>query len=185
MLYSQEGEGEKAEQSYKKALDIDASYTRGRTYYGAFLFSAKRYQEALMQFNMASKDTKYEGRSQIFSNIALCYLKIDEKEKAIVAYEETLRLDRNNGRALSGITEILIQTNRYEQAQRYYNRLIRLIRDQDMKHSAQSLWLGIRIARYYGSHPQAEALSDMLGSMYPESEENEQLQSLYSQPRGR
>lgn len=185
LLYSQEGESEKAEQSYKRALELDGTYTRGRSYYGAFLFSAKRYQESLVQFELASKDTKYEGRSQIFSNIALCYLRIDKKDKAIEAYEETLRLDRNNGRALSGITEILIQTNKYEQAQRYYNRLVRLIRDRDMKHSAQSLWLGIRIANYFGSYPQAKALSDMLANLYPDSEENALLQSSASQQRGR
>ncbi len=171
LVYAQEGEADKAEELYQKALALDENYTLGRSYYGAFLFSAERYADALEQFKKASLDTKYEGRAQVFSNMALCHMKLGQNEQAIEAYFQTLRLDRSNGRALSGITELLIQQGRYDKAQQYYNRLIRLIRDQGLKHSAQSLWQGIRIATHYGSHAQADALNSMLLELFPESEE--------------
>jgi type IV pilus assembly protein PilF len=178
LVYHQEGELEEAETYFLTSLETDPNYTRGLSYYGAFLYSVDRIDEALVQFERAAKDTTYEGRAQIFSNIALCELKLGDKQKAIEAYTVTLRLDRTNGRALSGITELLISVNNYEQAQHYYNRLVRLIRERGMKHSAQSLWLGIRIAHYYRSHQQVSTLAGLLDQMYPDTEENKLSKSL-------
>jgi type IV pilus assembly protein PilF len=174
LVYHQEGEYEQAEKLFLVAIESGQNYTRGRSYYGAFLYSAERHQEALDQFLIAANDTEYEGRSQIFSNIALCYLKLDMKQEAIDAYTKTLRLDRTNGRALSGITELLIQIENFDQAKNYYNRLVRLIGDQGMQHSAQSLWLGMRIARHLGSTQQEQTLAGLLNEMYPDSDENMQ-----------
>jgi type IV pilus assembly protein PilF len=172
LVYHQEGELAAAENFFKKSLESDPAYTRGRSYYGAFLYSVDRVDDAFEQFELASKDTTYEGRSQIFSNIALCQLKLGNTQKAIDAYTTTLRLDRNNGRALSGVTELLIQEENYEQAKHYYNRLVRLIRERGMQHSAQSLWLGIRIANYYQSYQRLNTLAGLLNQMYPDTEEN-------------
>jgi len=178
LIYHQEGEFKTAESLFLQALETDPEFTRGRSYYGAFLYSSERYQEALEQFLLASEDTKHEGRSQVFSNMALCHLKLEQTEQAIQAYTKTLRLDRYNGIALSGITELLIQTNNYERAQHYYNRLVRLIREKDMQHSAQSLWLGIRVAHYFGSKRQENGLVMLLNEMFPGSVESGQANLL-------
>ncbi|KZY80505.1 hypothetical protein A3740_06570 [Oleiphilus sp. HI0068] len=178
LVYHQEGETVAAESYFKQSLETDPSYTRGRSYYGAFLYSVDRIEAALEQFKLASEDTRYEGRSQIFSNIALCQLKLGNSAEAIEAYTSTLRLDRRNGRALSGVTELLIQSNDFERAQHYYNRLVRLIRERGMQHSAQSLWLGIRIANYYDSSQQVITLAGLLEQMYPDTEENQLAKSL-------
>jgi len=172
LVYHQEGEHESAEKLFITSLESDPKHTPGRSYYGAFLYSVDRIEEALMHFEAAAQDKTYEGRSQIFSNIALCQLRLNNLDEAIVAYTNTLRLDRTNGRALSGITELLIQNEDYDAAQHYYNRLVRLIRERGMQHSAQSLWLGIRIARYYESARQEATLVGLLQQMYPDSEEN-------------
>jgi len=76
LISHQDGETEAAETSFLKAIESDKSYTRGRSYYAAFLFSEKRYQEALKQFEIAAEDTSYISRAQIFTNIALCNVKL-------------------------------------------------------------------------------------------------------------
>ena len=172
LIYHHDGEVKKAEGLFQKALKSDPKYTRGRSYYGAFLFAEKRFQEALEQFLSAADDSDYQGRSQIYSNIALCHLKLGQMQLAIAAYRKTLRLDRFDAKALFGISEILIQTKDFESAQHHYNRLVRLIRERGMQHSAKSLWLGIRIADYFGSTEQEATLSNLLNEMYPDSEEN-------------
>jgi len=178
LIYHQESELEKAEELFNKALQSDPNYTAGRTYYGAFLFSQQRYQEALSQFELAAKDTRYEGRAQVFSNIALCNIKLEQHTAAIDAYLKALQLDRGNGIALSGITELYIQQRMYDKAQHYYNRLVRMIREQGMQHTAQSLWQGIRIADYYQSQEQALGLAYLLNEMYPDSPENALAETL-------
>jgi type IV pilus assembly protein PilF len=59
----------------------------------------------------------------------------------------------------------------YAGAQAYYNRLISLIAENDMQHSAQSLWQGIRIANYYNNPEQVESIGALLGELYPDSDE--------------
>jgi len=172
LIYHHDGEVKKAEELFLKALKSNPDYTRGRSYYAAFLFAEKRFQDALEHFLLAADDSDYQGRSQIYSNIALCHLKLGQLQQAIDAYTKTLRLDRFDAKALFGISEILIQTEDFKSAQHYYNRLVRLIRERGMQHSAKSLWLGVRIADYFGSNQQVESLSGLLNEMYPDSEEN-------------
>jgi type IV pilus assembly protein PilF len=172
LIYHQESELAKAEQLFSKALSSNPNYTPGRTYYGAFLFSQQRFKEALNQFELASQDTRYEGRAQVFSNIALCQIKLENRAAAIDAYLKALQLDRTNGMALSGLTELYILEQNVDKAQHYYNRLVRLIREQGMQHTAQSLWQGIRIAYHYKSMEQTRGLAYLLNEMYPDSLEN-------------
>jgi type IV pilus assembly protein PilF len=178
LIYHQEGENDKAEGLFKKAIESDKNYTPGRTYYGAYLFSQQRYKEALQQFHIAATDTRYEGRAQVFSNIALCQIKLGHNDLGIEAYQKALQLDRVNGVALSGITELYIHDEAYERSQHYYNRLVRLIRENGMRHTAESLWQGIRIANYFKSRDQALGLAYLLNEMYPDSEENTYAYSL-------
>jgi len=174
LISHQDGEIESAEASFRKAIVSDENYTRGRTYYAAFLFSEKRYKQALDHFEIAAKDTGYIGRSQIFTNIALCNVKLSDYDAALNAYQKTLRLDKANGRALSGITELLIQKKDFKRAQQYYNHLVRLIRQQGLQHSAQSLWQGIRIANFFQSDAQEASLVMLLENNYPDSHEYSQ-----------
>lgn len=171
LIYNQEDEMYLAENSFLTAIKSDPGYTRGRTYYAAFLFAERRYDEALKQFKLAAENTEYESRAQIFTNIALCQLKLGNNEEALAAYEKTLRLDRFNGRALSGATELLIEKSEYKRAQYLYNRLVRMISQEGLSHSAQSLWMGIRIADHFGSAEQVESLSSILQEQYPDSSE--------------
>lgn len=173
LIYHRQGENDLAEKHFVSALDSDPNYTRGLTYYGAFLFSEQRYAEAKQQFEKASLDVRYNARGQIFTNIALCSLKLGQTDSAIEAYQKALRLDRMNGRALAGITELYIGQGEYEKANRYYNRLVRIIAQQGLRHTPQSLWQGIRIARYFGSDEQVESFAALLKELYPDSLELE------------
>lgn len=174
LIYHQDGENALAEQHFVKALDSDPKFTRGRTYYAAFLFSETRYEDALEQFVLAAEDVSYSGRAQIYTNIALCELQLGKPVSAIEAYEKALRLDRVNGRALAGVTELYIQESQFEKANRYYNRLVRLIAQQGLKHTPQSLWQGIRISQYYGGMEQMKSFGALLEELYPDSSEFEQ-----------
>ncbi len=181
LIYHEDAEHRLAEAAFLKSLDLDPNYTRGRTYYAAFLFANERFDEALKQFQLAAEDTGYASRDQVFTNIALCHLKLEQPREALAAYQKTLKLDRFNGRALAGATELLIDLGDYQKAQYYYNRLVRLIAQQGMRHSAQSLWMGIRLARFYGSVAQEESLATLLAELYPQSAEYASYRELRNQ----
>lgn len=180
LIYSNQGESKLAESAFKTAVSSDPTYTRGRTYFGAFLFSQSRFEEAREQFLRAAEDTQYSSRPQIYTNIALCNLKLGDEGKAFSAYERALQLDRFNGNALSGLTEILLERGDYKNAQFYYNRLVREISEGKLSHSSQTLWQGIRIARYFNAKPQEESLVALLTEFYPDSQEFKRYQSTYN-----
>jgi type IV pilus assembly protein PilF len=71
LVFQNDGEPALAEENFKKSIVEDPTFTRGRTYYAAYLYSEGRYQEAYDQFKQASTDTEFEGRAQIFRNMAL------------------------------------------------------------------------------------------------------------------
>ena len=176
LIHHDDGENELAEQSFIEALESDPGFTRGRTYYAAFLFSEGRYADSLKQFEEAAKDVSYNSRAQIYTNIALCNLKLGKNKAAIDAYLKTLKLDRFNGRALAGITELYIEEKQFDPANNYYNRLVRLIAKQGLRHTPQSLWQGIRISKHYGGQDQVQSFGKLLEELYPESAEFQQYQ---------
>ena len=179
LIYSRQGEFELAENAFKKALSVDSTYTRGRTYYAALLFSQSRFDDALEQFMRAAEDTTYTARSQIYTNIALCYVRLGNNRQAEFAYERSLQIDRFNAGSLAGITEVLISGNDYQRAQYYYNRLVSQIAKQALSHSAQTLWQGVRIALHFDAKDQASSLAALLKEQYPDSQEYRNYLSEY------
>ncbi|KZY72939.1 hypothetical protein A3742_01525 [Oleiphilus sp. HI0071] len=179
LIFSRQGEYKLAEESFETALSSDPTYTRGRTYYGALLFSQQRFEEALEQFVRAAEDTTYNARSQVYTNIALCHLRLGSTSKAEYAYERSLQLDRFNAGSLAGITEVLLKLNEYKRAQYYYNRLIKQIASQALSHSPQTLWQGVRIAKHFNAHDQAQSLANLLQEQYPDSPEYQNYLSQY------
>jgi len=179
LIYSRQGENELAEKVFNIALDNDPKYTRGRTYYAAFLFSDQRYEDALEEFMSASEDTTYSARSQVFTNIGLCNVRLSQFQKALAAYERALQLDRFNAGALAGITEVLLMQEDFKRAQFYYNRLVSQIAKQALSHSAQTLWQGVRIAQHYNAVEQASSLAALLLQGYPDSPEAKKYHELF------
>lgn len=181
LVYDAQHEPKLAEKNFKQALDEDPKYTRGRTYYGAFLYSHGRYKEAYQQFEKASQDPDYSDRTLIFVNLAQSAERIKKNPKALDAFERALQFSPGNFQALSGITSLLVQMNRYDQARQYYQRLLTKINhSKSVKHSPQTLWTGILIARHFGNSDQESSLALLLRDHYPNSPEFKQYKALTS-----
>ena len=178
LLYQQVAEDELAEESFKKALSYDENNTRGRTFYAAFMYRSKRYEEALEQFQIAGQNTNYNGRASIFLNIAQCASKIEKYDVAIKAYEKVLALDRTQPQALIGVTQLLISEGQYLKAQQYYNRIVNIIRSSSMTHSTRSLSLGIELAQHFNNDGQVSSYVLLLKQLYPDSREYKQYRAL-------
>lgn len=177
LIYQREGEYELAEELYVKALAFDPEFTRGRTYYAAFLYSQGRINEAFDQFKRASEDTEFSDRAQVFSNLATCALRLDQRNEAIHYYERSMRLDRYQPAVILAVTKLLIEDEKWEKATRYYNRYQNLVKNTSVTHSPRSLFLGIQIARHYQDSGQESSLALMLESLYPDSKELQQYKT--------
>jgi len=181
MVYQSEGEPELAERSFKDALSSDSDYTRGRVYYGAFLYSERRFEDARDQFLAASRDTGYGERASVFFNLGLTEERVDNLEGAIKAYRRAVELSRGDARSLLALSRTLVESGEYQAASRHYSRLMSLMqRNRNLRHSPESLYTGIRIANHFGDRDQASSLGLQLKNNFPNSVEYQQYRVMTS-----
>ena len=184
LVYQKEGELELAERQFKRALSLQPTYTRGRTYYSALLFARQRYEEAYEQLQEAAKDTAFPDRAQVFMNMAVCAQRLGKPEAVVEAYERALMLQRDMPQALLGLATAKFEQGEVERARPLYERLVRQIRqDGQLQHSPQSLWLGIRLALAAGDKDQEASLALLLRNLYPESQEFRQYKAMSANDR--
>jgi len=181
LVYQTEGEQELAERSFKTALENDPDYTRGRVYYGAYLYGERRFEAARDQFLAASRDTGYGERASVFFNLGLTEERIGNLEGAITAYRRAVDLSRGDARSLLALSRTLVESGNYQAASRHYSRLATLMqRNKNLRHSPESLYTGIRIARHFGDRDQASSLGLQLRNNFPNSVEYQQYRVMTS-----
>ncbi|MDO3722003.1 type IV pilus biogenesis/stability protein PilW [Marinobacter sp. chi1] len=181
LVYNSEGEPELAEESFQDAIDSDGGYTRGRVYYGAFLFGQDRYEDARDQFKAASRDTDYKDRGSVFYNLGMTEERLNDPVQAESAYRRAVELSRGDARSLLALSRVLADQGDYSAASRYYSRLMSVMqRNQRLRHSPESLLTGIRIAHNLNDRDKEASLALQLKNNYPESVEYEQYKVLIS-----
>lgn len=181
LIYQSEGEPELAERSFKEALDSDPTYTRGRVYYGAYLYGQRRFEEARDQFLAASRDTSYGERASVFFNLGLTEERVGNLEGAVTAYRRAVELSRGDARSLLALSRTLVESGDYQSASHHYSRLITLMqRNRNLRHSPESLYTGIRIAHQMGDRNQASSLGLQLRNNFPNSVEYQQYRVMTS-----
>ena len=185
ILYQREGEPDLAEESYREALSSDSGYTRGRVYFGAFLYGRERYEEAREQFRLASRDTGYDDRASVFYNLGRASERMDDMDGAVKAYRRALDLGRGNPRWLLALSRTLLASGDHGAASRYYDRLLTMMeRNPQLKHSPESLLVGIQIARHFRNYDRESSLALLLRNRYPDSEEYRQYKVLLADDNG-
>ncbi len=175
LVYQAQSEPKYAEDQFKAALKYDPNYTRGRTYYGAFLFQQGRLEESLRQFSLASEDVRYEARPQIFSNLGLVNKKLGKVKPAIDAYEKSLTLRRDQPNVQLSLATLHFQNGDKNRADRYYQAYRENVRIGNARHTPQSLALGIGIARSKNDVNEEASLMLLLKNIYPESAEYQKI----------
>lgn len=179
LLYQTDSEDELAERSYKAAISNNPRYTRGRVFYGAFLYGKGRFEEARDQFAAASRDTEYPDRASIFYNLGLTEERLEDLDAAVRAYGRAVELSRGDVKSLLALSRTLVAKGDFDAAERYYGRLMGAMqRNSNLRHSPESLITGIRIALHFGDSNREASLGLLLKSDFPNSLEYQQYKVL-------
>ncbi len=171
LVYQAQNEMNVAEEKYLKALSLNPKFTRGRTYYAAFLYQLERFPQALDQFQIAANDVAYPSRAQIFSNIGLVHVRLDQIEEAIAAYEKALDIRRDQPQVMLALATLYHQRSNYDLSNGYYKAFRSQVRARNISHTAQSLKLGIDLARQRQDLDEEASLLLLLKNLYPDSPE--------------
>ncbi|XKG39574.1 type IV pilus biogenesis/stability protein PilW [Marinobacter sp.] len=181
LIMQREGEEELADSSFRKALSIDPGYTRGRVYYAAFLYGEGQYERARDEFARAAADTSYPDRASVFYNLGRTEQRLGNSEAAADAFKRAVELGRGDARALLALSSTLVEAGKYGEAAYYYDRLMGLMaRSKQISHSPESLWTGIRIARFQGDQNRESSLALLLRNQYPNSDQYQKYKALMS-----
>lgn len=172
VLLQQEGSAlnvQRAEIYFKRALSVDGANAQVRNNYGTYLFQLQRFSEAAEQFKIAGSTLGYQLRYRSLENLGQTYLRLNDPESAEQAFRQALQINRNTTIAKLELAELLYYQQRFTSAGEMYEDYARSV--STSKHTAQALWIGIRIARAKDDEASMQVLSHQLRAQYPNSYE--------------
>ena len=167
LIYANLGDHALAEESFKRALQINPRDADTMHNYGYYLCQQKRYPESNVLFAQALAVPRYAGaaRTQLTQGVCLAYAgQMAEAEAALIkAYE----LDPTSPFTSTNLAEVLYRRGDYERA-RFY---IRRVNALPQVSNAQTLWLAVRIEHKLGNWPVTTEFGRQLRNRFPESRE--------------
>ena len=160
------GRNAQAEASFRKALSIQPNNADALHNYGWFLCTNKRYAESFAMFKraLAVPGYRYPQRTD------LAYGVCQYRDGDVAGAERTLRagfaLDPANPALSTNLSLVLYRQNKLKDALFYIRRV-----NSGQYANAQSLWLGILIARAAADTLEATTWTNQLVQRFPDSRE--------------
>ncbi len=166
LIYERLSETGLAEEHYRQALELDSHDPYIRNAYGSFLCTQKKYKDANQHFMAALRNALYPTPEVALTNAGICSERQGDHEQAETYYRQALRANSKFPTALQRMAKISLQKKNYLSARGYLQRYIEVGR-----HTAETLWLGIRIERELGDLDTLASYELLLRAKFPDSEE--------------
>lgn len=174
LLFQLEGEKRLAEQYFDAAIKYDPDSAQARNSYGAFLFSEKRYPEAIEQLTQAANNRFYNNRPMVFENLGVAYMQIGDKEQADYAFTRAVQLNPEQPRALLELANIRFDEQDYTAAQELYRRHTKV-----SSRSPKTLLLCVKLARIFGRSDEQASCAEALEGIFPTSPEYQEYRESF------
>ena len=167
LIYANLGDESLAEESFRRALQINGRDTDTLQNYGYYLCQKKRYAEATTMFDQALAVPQYRQPSRTLLTKGVCQAfagQLAESEETLLrAYQ----LDASNPSTAVNLSEVLFRRGDFERA-RFY---IRRVNAVPTLVGAQTLWLAARIEHRLGNPGGAREFGQQLRQRFPDSRE--------------
>jgi type IV pilus assembly protein PilF len=166
LIYTNLGEPRLAEESFRRALQINGRDADAMHNFGVFLCQERRFGEADAQFVNALAQPSYRDVLRTLFYQGVCHARAGQLEAAERALHRAFELDTGNPFVTYNLTEVLYRKGEYERA-RFYIRRVNMQRDAN----AQTLWLATRIEHKLGNPRGVEEFGGQLRARYPDAPE--------------
>ena len=160
MVYQRQGERQLADETFRRALSANRDFTRGRNNYAAFLYDQGRIREACEQLELASKDSRYPQRAQLFANLGQCQRELGDIGAARQSLERAQNIDPRSPRSYFTLAELELDASNHERAQEQIETFIRLAGP-----SPDALRLARQVAEARGDRATAAFYSEQLDGL--------------------
>lgn len=166
LIHMSLGQNDQAEASFSKALSLAPDNPDTLHNYGWFLCSIKRYPDSFAMFRKALAVQGYRNAQRTDLAYGVCQYRAGD----LAGAERTLRagfsLDPSNPAIATNLAMVQYLQHEYAHAMFYIQRV-----NAGNSANAQTLWLGVLIARKSGDATSAAQWSQMLVQKYPDSME--------------
>ena len=155
-----------AEDSFRRALQINARDADALHNYGWLVCNQKRYREAIQMFDGALSNPTYGGRAKTLMLKATCQLRMGDPGEAEATFARAYELDPANPYVGYNLANLEYQRGDLTRAQF----VIRRLNNSELA-NAETLWLGIKIERRLKNNDVVDQLAQQLSRRFPKSRE--------------
>ncbi|MBS0446393.1 MAG: type IV pilus biogenesis/stability protein PilW [Proteobacteria bacterium] len=167
LIYASLNDPALAEDSFRRALQIDPRDGDAMQNYGYFLCQQKRYPDADAQFEQALALPKYQSRARTLLTQGVCQAVAGRLPDAEQTLTQAYQADPANPATLVNLAEVLYRRGAYDRARDYIDRVNAL----PAIANAQTLWLAARVENRLGHTGAVQDLGRRLGTGYASSPE--------------
>jgi type IV pilus assembly protein PilF len=157
-----------AEDSFRRALDINPKDPNVLHNYGWLMCQQSRLPEAVQAFSQAIENPNYGGRAKTWMTQGLCQIKAGKNADAEYSFGKSFEMDAANPITSYNLALLLYLRGDFVRSQFYIRRL-----NNSQLANSESLWLGIKVERRLGNRAVVEQLASQLRSRYAKSHELE------------
>ena len=158
--YLMEWDWERAEASFRKAIDLNPNYPDARSYYANFLSLMHRPDEAIVQMERTLELDPFNSFFQTMHGAALLFMR--HYDDAIEEFQKVLKIVPNHGAATDLLALTFHQKGMYEDA---FEQMKAYYEAMDFKEGIKALTRGYENAGYQGAMRSAAELWEELAQV--------------------
>ncbi|MFN3414915.1 MAG: type IV pilus biogenesis/stability protein PilW [Caldimonas sp.] len=167
LIHAALGQVAPAEESFRRAMQLDPRDGGAVHNYGWFLCQQRRYADAFAQFNRVLAMPEYREIPRTLVAKGVCQANAGQVAEAEKTLARAYELDPGNPVAAMNLAMVLYREGEYERA-RFYVRRVNAVPELV---NAESLWLAARIEHRLGNRGGANELGRELRQRFPQSRE--------------
>lgn len=172
LVHSSLKEYGKAEEDFRRALDIAPNDPEVNNNYGWYLCETGKERQSIAYFLNALKSPLYETPDRAYTNAGTCALKAGDLEGAQNYLLKALQMARDDATpARLQLAKLFYRRGILEEARIYLTDALKMMEPP----SAEALWLGLRIERKQGNRAAEAGYASQLRSRYPSSPEYQEF----------
>ena len=167
LISARMGDDAQAEESFRRALQINPRDADTLHNYGWYQCQQRRYPEAQALFAQVLALPQFRDAPRTLLVQGVCQARAGQMVEAERSLSRAFEVDPSNVAVEVNLAEVLLRRGEYERA-RFY---IRRVNAQPEQVSAQTLWLAARIEHGAGQKRALDELGTQLRQRYPQSRE--------------
>ncbi|MGA8009655.1 MAG: type IV pilus biogenesis/stability protein PilW [Thiomonas sp.] len=166
LIYTALNDSAKADANYREALHLSPDNPDALHNYGWYLCQQHRYPESFIQFNKALAIQNYRYPVRTYLALGVCQYRAGDWAASDLTLKKGFALDPSNPALSTNLAVVLNRLDKPKEALFYIARV-----NSGKYASAQSLWVGILIARKAGNGMDAALWTNELEQRFPDSRE--------------